>query len=76
LTVTADQAHRGFSTRGLSLAGRDAHAASIARVIKYGLLAGSQEQSQMMTSANGTPIQMALPITDAKPESKLPSERS
>ena len=30
----------------------------------------------MMTSANGTPIQMELPIIDAKPESKFPSERN
>ena len=30
----------------------------------------------MKTSANGTLIQMALPIIDAKPESRLPSERN
>jgi hypothetical protein len=30
----------------------------------------------MMTSANGTPTQMALPIIDANPESKFPSERN
>jgi hypothetical protein len=34
---------------------------------------GFQEQSQMMTSANGTPTQIAPPIIDAKAESKFPS---
>jgi hypothetical protein len=35
-----------------------------------------QEQSQMINSANGTPMPMAPPIIDAQAENRFPSERN
>jgi len=37
------------------------------------VLSQAQEQSQMITSANGTPTQTAPLIIDAKAESRFPS---